>query len=311
MSQIGYGPPYRIDGPPPIPPLWGLLPAAEAPAAGVRIVPDTDERGIERWMNGVQVFPYPPDTGDVFDPCAGSDVATTKGTGTDLTHPQFGAMTAWIAETCTTYKVWSQEEYKSRALATLTAVESGTIAFEFMTGTRMPSQPFLADGNGLFPNGDTATSPLHGLTILERVVAQSRRQGLIHCSPSMATTLLGKGFALFDKSGVIRTINGIVVIPDFGYADGVAVAPLGHATPASVNQEWMYATGPVDIRRSEMFVTPDNVVQATERGTGGANTGIPNSVTYRAERYYLVDWDTELQAAVLLDLCTTECVDGS
>jgi hypothetical protein len=56
-----------------------------------------------------------------------------------------------------------------------------------------------------------------------------------------------------------------------------------------------------------MFVTPERVDQALERGTGGASTGRPNTIVYRAERYYLVDWDTQVQAAVLVDLCSTEC----
>lgn len=305
---IGYGPPVRIDGPPPIPPMFGLLPAAEAPlAAGIRIILDVDARGIERWMNGVAVYPYPPDTGDVYDPCATGSDATEKGEGAALQQPQFGAMTAWLAETCTTYRVWDQDEYKARAIAALAAVESGIIAYEFMTGTRMPAQPYLADGNGVFPLDDAVTSVENGLALLEEQIGLTRRQGLIHCSPMVTTTLMGRGFTLRDKTGVIRTINGTVLIPDFGYTDGARVAPVGHAAPSTYSQEWMYATGPVDIRRSEIFVSPDNVMQAVDRGSGGATTGLPNSITYRAERYVLVDWDTELQAAVLVDRCQTTC----
>jgi hypothetical protein len=306
MSSIGYGPPERIDGPPPIPPMYGLIPAAEAPlAAGVRIVNDVDDRGIDRWMNGVAVYPYPPDLGDVYDPCAvGSDIAI-KSDGDELNQPRFGAMTAYLAETCTTSHVWDQDEYKARAVAALAAVESGIIAHEFLTGTRMPAQPYLSDGNGTFPIGDTITSVDNGLALMEMEIALSRRMGLIHCTPMAATALLGSGFALRDKTGVIRTINGIVVVPDFGYAG--RATPVGHAAPGSLSEEWIYATGPVDIRRSEIFVTPDNVVQATDRGSGGATTGKPNSITYRAERYYLVDWDVQVQAAVLVNRCLFTC----
>lgn len=308
MSTIGFGPPERIDGPPPIPPLFGLLPAAEAPAAGVRIVPDVDERGIERWMNGVAVFPYPPDIGDVFDACAvGSDFAE-KGFGEPLEQPRFGAMTAYLSETCTSSHVWSQEEYKARAVMALAAVESGIIAHEFMTGTRMPAQPHLADGNGVFPNLDVPASVVFGLSLLEEQIALSRRQGVIHCSPMVATSLLQRGFSISDKTGVIRTINGIVVVADFGYAGATSVAPIGHAAPSGPSQEWMYATGPVDIRRTNIFTTPDDVAEAVDRGSGGATNSKPNSITYRAERFYLVDWDTQVQAAVLVDRCQDGCV---
>lgn len=306
MSAVGFGPLERIDGPPPIPPLYGLLPAAEAPAAGVRIVTDVDDRGIARWMNGVEVYPYPPDTGAVFDPCAPGSNFVEKDFGSDLAHPQFGAMTVNLAETCTTSKVWDQDEFKARATLALSAVESGIIANELMTGTRMPAQPYLADGNGEFPNGDTATSPLDALALLEREIANSRRMGVIHCSPMMATVLLGRGFTLDAKSGVIRTINGIVVIPDFGYVD--SATPVGHSAANGNRQEWAYATGPIDIRRTEMFTTPERVEQAIDRGTpNSASNARPNSITYRAERYYLVDWDTEVQAAVLVDRCRITC----
>src|ERR1700756_1338597 len=101
-GQVGFGPLERIDGPPPVRPLYGLLRAAEAPAAGVRLVVDLDDGpaeitdadavrqiadlgianpGRERWLNGAQVYPYPPDTGDVYDPCATGSNVTSKGFG--------------------------------------------------------------------------------------------------------------------------------------------------------------------------------------------------------------------------------------
>ena len=74
MAFVGVGPLERIDGPPPLRPIFGLLQAAEAPAAGVRLIADADAGGVERWGNGAEVFPYPPSEGHTHDPCsAGSD----------------------------------------------------------------------------------------------------------------------------------------------------------------------------------------------------------------------------------------------
>lgn len=320
-TQPGYGPLLAIDGPPPIPPVYGLLQAGAAPAAGVRIIIDTEtgpieeavaralasieglKAGRERWINGVEVYPYPPDLGDVFDKCAPGSIQQPKGFGTDLKHPQFGAMTVWLAETCTVSRVPSQEQYKARAVAALEAVQGAAVAWELMSGTRMPLNPHLADGNGTFPNGDTATGVAYGIALLEGEIAKSGRQGLIHCSPQVAT-IARERFAIDNKTGVLRTINGIVVIPDFGYVNG-ASPPL-HAK-ATGTKEWIYATGPIDVRRTETFVLPENVEEAVDRGTGGATNSRPNSITYRAERYYLADWDTEVQAAVLVDRCQTTC----
>jgi hypothetical protein len=297
----------RIDGPPPITPVYGLLQAAQAPAAGVRIVPDVDERGIERWMNGVSVYPYPPDQGDIYDPCASGSPAPTKGFGETLAQPEFGAMTAYIAETCTVFSVPDQEAYKARATAVLMAVESSIIAREFKNGLQMPGNPHLADGNGIFPNGDAVTDFPNAIAYLEAAIAATGRAGLIHCSPellSSSAARFGWNYWNDPKGQVIRMISGTVIIPDAGYSGGGA--PTGHAEP-DIGQEWIYATGPIDIRRTEPFVMPPLVAQAVDRGTGGATNGLPNSITYRAERYYMVDWDTELQAAVLVDRCISEC----
>lgn len=301
---VGFGPLARIDGPPPIAPPYGLLQAAAAPAAGVRIVDDVDERGTERWMNGVEVYPYPPDLTDVHDPCAPGSVAASKGFGADLKHPEFGALTLWLAETCTASHVPSQEEYRARVVAAFSAVESAGVAHELLSGARIPANPHLADGNGTFPNADTVTSAINGLALLEGEIAKSGKLGLIHCSPMVATVLAAGRVVDDKKTGVLRTINGIPVIPDFGYVIAGA-SPTGH-THASGTKEWMYATGPIDVRRSELFTMPETVAEALDRGLGATN-GNANAITYRAERYYLVDWDTEIQAAVLIDRCQAGC----
>jgi hypothetical protein len=301
-GQIGYGPLWRVDGPPPLPPVYGLLQAAERPAAGVRLIPDVDERGVDRWGNGVEVYPYPPDCAEVFDPCAPGTVQEAKGFGSDLEHPQFGAMTVWVPVSCTAQSIGDQEAYKARAVAVLAAVEGAAVARELMTGDKMPLQPNFSDGDGVFPNGDSVTTPQRGLALLEAEIARSCRQGLIHLSPQLATFLRDR-WAIDEKDGVLRTANGIVVINDFGYVDGAT--PNTHAGPVG-DEEWMYATGPIDIRRSEVFVVPENVSEALDRGLGATNDRT-NEITYRAERLYLADWDTHVQAAVRVDPCRTEC----
>lgn len=306
-GQIGYGPLEQVDGPLPVPPVYGLLQAAAAPAAGVRIVPDADAEGRERWINGVQLYPYPPDVPEAWDACALGSDRHAKGSGAGLVLPEFGAFTLWLAETCTTYQVPDQAAFKARAITAFTASESAGVAREFLSGSILKLNPHLSDGQGSFPNGDGVTSPVNGLALLEGEIAKSGRLGLIHMSPITAT-LLRNNYVVDNKTGVLRTINGNVVIPDAGYVYGATPAPRPPAFPAghpdpSNGQEWIYATGAIDVRRSEIFTVPDNVTEAVDRGLGG----MPNSVTYRAERFYLVDWDTTVQAAVLIDRCRDNC----
>lgn len=214
-------------------------------------------------------------------------------------------MTLHLDATCTTSRTGDHDLFKRRLMQAFEAVESAAMAREFQAGDKLNEQPYLSDGvNTEFPNNDAATSPVNGLALLEEQIALSCKQGIIHVSPMLATSLMGRGFALADSTGVIRTINGVVVIADFGYAAGAT--PNGHADPGA-NQEWAYATGTIEIRRTEAFVMPTTRAEAVDRGSGGATMGRPNSVTYRAERYALVDWDTEVHAAVLVDRCSTTC----
>lgn len=298
-----YGPPWRIDGPLPLPPRFGLLPTAEAAVAGVRIVTDVDDRGIERWMNGVQVWPYPTGLADTWDSCSSGSEGGIKSYGDDVPLPEFGALTVYLAESCSSYSIGDdQDAYMARATAALTAVESATVARELLTGTQLIANPHLADGQGTFPNADSATSVAMGIGLLEEEIAASGRLGLIHVSP-LIMSMMHREWWFDPERAWHRTVNGNVVIADPGYRGGAT--PLGHAAPAG-DQQWIYASGPVDIRRSEMFVTPDNVAEALDRGSGATNSR-PNTITYRAERYYLVDWDTTVQAAVLVDPCSTNC----
>ncbi len=302
MSSVGFGPLWRIDGPLRSPPVYGLLQAAAAPAAGVTLVTDVDGENVERWINGVELYPYPPGPAHVWDPCAPASEFVEKEAGGELAHPQYGAMTVYLAETCTSYKVWNQEAFKARAMLALEAVEGAAVAQEFLTGQVMTLNPHLADGNGTFPNGDVVTSPQAALALLEAEIAKSGQFGLVHMSPQMATVLAN--YHVIDAVGkVLRTKVGTVVIPDAGYVNGTT--PKGHA-PAAGTEEWMFATGTIEVRRSARFTTPDDISQALDRGSG-ATAGMPNSITYRVEEYALVTWDTDVQAAVLADRCMTEC----
>lgn len=304
LTAVTYGPPWRVDGPPPIRPPYGLLQTAESPAAGVRIITDVDAGGIERWVNGVAVYPYPIDVGDVYDACATGTDHVDKDFGKTIPAPTFAAFTAHLPITCSTVRVWDDDEFKSRAVLTFTALESFIVAREFMSGNRMINNPHLSDGNGSYPNGSTVTNAMNGLALLEQVIAASGRLGLIHASPQFVSVLREK-FAVDNKTGVLRTINGNVVIPDFGY--GAGFAP-NNRVAATGTQEWIYCSGPVDIRRGEIFTMPEELSQAVDRGeSAGATNGRANSVTWRAERDYVATWDTSVQGGVLVDRCKDTC----
>lgn len=289
---MGYsGPPWRIDGPLPQAPPHTLLQVA-------RIVDDLDSGGIPRWINGVQVYPYPSDLPGAWDAC--NHGTQTKSDGTPVGLPEFGAFTVYLGETCSSYGIWgaglsdteAQTRFNARVKAAFSATEAFAVEKEFMAGALMGLNPYLADGNGVI--NTTAVSVLQAFVTLENLIAATGKRGVIHCSPGAA--VIARDHHLIPTPDVgnmndtLYTINGNAVVPGFGYV-GVS-RPAGSTAP-NANQEYIYATGPIEVRRSETYIMPGTVKEALDRAA--------NTITYRAEREYVVDWDTTLQAAVRAD----------
>ena len=278
MSTMG--PPIYLDGPLPVAPPFGLLSAAT-------IVPSDDRFGV-----GGAVWPYPPGLPTTWAACSTGTFRTkADGTGWDL--PIFEAFTAYLPITCSTITAHS-EGFADRARIAFAATESYAVAFELARGHAAPLNPFLCDAN-LTILAAAAVTPDVGLSYLERAIGATGRQGMIHMPPEVAASLNGSGGYGLDirpaSSGVLRTTaNGTLVAVDGGY---IGANPSLHA-PAAAGQSWAFATGPVQIRRNgDINVIADNIAQSMDRAQ--------NTVTFRAERDYLVTWDTELQAAVLID----------
>jgi hypothetical protein len=292
MSPVqSIGPLFYVDGPLPRPPGRSFTSSAR-----IR------ELGDEHWMNGIQVHGYIPDQGTVWGSCPPGEPVAKLDQQFDNPLPEFGPMTAYLAETCSTRSIMvgsqaeTEKAFKDRAAVTFAAVESAAVAHEFWTGDELDGNPHLADANADILNAGAATSITNGLALLEEAIADTARAGVIHLSvgTALAASTLGNGVLIPDRSGNLFTINGTQVIVDAGY-DGSG--PPGHA--ATGTQRWAYATGPVELLRSEPFLVPGSLREAIDREQ--------NVVTYRAERYYIPFWDTALQAAVKIDRCFTSC----
>jgi hypothetical protein len=287
MAQVGYGPLYRVLGPPPERPFATLLDAA-------RVIDEVDEH----WLNGVKVYPFPPGPAKPHDPCSTGTLRTKSSDGT-VPLPEFGGFSVYLEEQCSSVGIVGpgltpeqiQERFVGRATAAFAALEPFAVEKEFMSGGALGNNPHLADGNGTFPTGNTAQSVVEAFAILEDLIAATGRRGIIHCTPGILTKA-GQQFLVFDeRSGEVRTVNGTRVVPGYGYVGNTT--PVGHSAPASAKQSWIYATGPVDVRRGEVFVVPERIEAALDRAQ--------NTITFLVERNYVVDWDTVLQAAVLAD----------
>ena len=286
MSTATLGPSRVLDGPVPVPPRYSLL-------VNAQIVEDLDYH----WMAGGAVYPYPtlsddPDYNDggVQYGCAsGTEREKIEGGGNLL--PEFNSFTVYIAETCTARGIGNDEEFRNRAVIGLNGLEAALVEREFAVGDAVggTGSPYLADVS--LPNYTLlgTLAPLEALARLENEIAETGKMGMIHTDPATATAWAGQ--YLIEKEGAyMRAVaTGTPIVVGYGY---VGAKPDG-AAALNADQGYAWATGPVQIRRSNVELIPGSLAEALDR--------MNNVVTYRAERNYLVDWDTELQAAVLVD----------
>lgn len=274
--------PVSIDGPLPLAPPYGLVPTVE-------IINDPDEY----WINGAQVWGYPPGNPSAIGGCVNGTFAV-KDIAEGAINPTFGAITTYLAFQCTKRSFRSYDELKARLLQAFDASDSHSVASEFANGIALPLNPYLGDPDLdiISPNGaGNAISAEDGLAFLEDAIGATGRQGIIHITPA---TLPALDTRVIKEGGKLRTMNGTLVVSDGGY---IGAVPADAADPSlDTGESWMFATGPVQIRRSNPFIPQDQIEQALDRSD--------NTVVLYAERYYLVSWDGELQAGILVDWTT-------
>lgn len=296
------------NAPRPVPPRYRLIDVAN-------IIPDPDIH----WQTGLRIWGFPP-TGDwpaeatewyeggvpdqpsTWALCT-SDGTSVKPDGTEITLPEFDTFTVVMAETCTARSVFGeplpdetpeafaarqQQLYVDRAMASFAASESWAVEREFSQGLLLPGNPHLSDPNAtILPTGGAAQDPRTALSYLNNAIGQTGQQGIIHADPAVLSAW-GE-FYIRPEGNMLVTIDGVPIVRGAGYIGAVP----DNAPALADGQSYAFATNMVDIRRSEAFVTPERVDQALDRHD--------NTITYRVERTYAVDWDTVLQAAVLVD----------
>jgi len=267
------GPALDLDGPLPVAPEYRLL-----------SVPGVVQGVAGRELNGVNVWGYPEDTPSLWEPCS---AGTYRDKSEDSTwqQPRFDGLVAYLPIMCSTITA-APEEFAQRAEVTLNAVLSFGIEQALAQGVVGSTNPFFGDTN-LTQLGGGAVSAQAGLNYLENAIGQTGRGGMIHATPG---TVSAWNFVnLLTEGEVLRTANGTPVVSGGGY---INTDPSGlTGSDPSVGQEWAFATGPVRV-----FLADGPSLEVSEYVDRSDNT-----VIYRAERYFLAEWDTSLQSGVLID----------
>jgi hypothetical protein len=171
---------------------------------------------------------------------------------------------------------------QDRARASLAAAEPRLVERTFERGNIVPA---LVSASTVTPNGATAVSVKRAVGLLETYLRSNYSGvGALHAAPILAEYMRP------TKDGnVLRTRLGTPIAFGSGYA---GVNPTtGAAAPA--NQVWLYATGAIIVRRSQ--------VQLPATGAETLNR-VTNQTLMIAERSIMVAVDCVPPAAVLVDL---------
>lgn len=294
----GVGPLTRLDGPLPLPRRYTLLQVAQ------QVDP-----GDIHWLNGVWLQSYPMDPVAAHDGCS-TGTFRTKDPGGALNDGKFAGFTAVMAISCNAASVGPDPDwFTARVAQAFKVAEDAAAERVLATGGGIDvfgaDNPHLTDANLDQLNGGAAVSPLHGLELLEDAIGATDRGGIIHATPATVTAWAQYGNLLApDSAATLRTVaTGTPIVVGDGY---IGVHPDGAAAPTA-RRAWAFATGQVRYltdpsRNLPPTLLPGEYRQALDRSD--------NDVTFRAERQYVITFDTDtssgadyppLQAGVLID----------
>lgn len=286
-AALAIGPPFVVDGPLPVAPQYDLLAAAQ-------IVPPAID---PHWMVGAKVWAYSDDPIELWAPCQEGSTADVKEDGTENPQPQFGAFTVYLPAICSTFDSRPDDEFRARLMAAFLAKEGAGVARQLASGAANPLNPHLGDGNRDLLNGGDPTGYIEALALLENAIGATEEGGMIHADPATATAWAAYNLIKPDGTGVGAVMRTVATNTPVAISGGyIGVRVNGAAAPGPTSS-WAFATGPVAIRRDVEGIVAGTLKESLDRYS--------NEVVERAERHYLVIWDTALQAAVLVNRATT------
>jgi hypothetical protein len=209
-------------------------------------------------------------------------------------------------------------DYQGRALRALLAKEQWAVEAEFERPTIEPNNNGLAQLHALNPDGTNATNPDGttqdlsvrgtGLTsalalayLNEAIATADIGQGMIHCTAFLAERWQQTQGIRFDgTTGKLVSANGNIIVAGNGYTgkgyDNTGGSVFGGG-PTPI--QWAYATDLIQIRRAAvptLYPGTDDWRAALDRNT--------DTVTFRATRPYVMEWNGLCHAAVTVNVLT-------
>lgn len=288
---------YAVVEPPRVaPPRISLLASAE------------EVTDAARWVTGLAFDPLPCGTngGANVDPCETDETLgseyVTKTIEPESRVVEYRPYTAFYGDVCSSATFMSRD-FPGRAAAGYAAAESAIMAAELWDGAIATAagwdNAYLTDGNDDTVPG--VWSAINGLARLQfelGLVLPGR--GMVHAPRDVAS--------IWYMAGIIRR-EGALLVDAF---DNVIVADTGYSGNGDSNRTnttaTVYATDMVQVRRDgQVRILPS----ADEGMSGGALDRDTNTIEWRAERTVAAYWAGCAHIGINIDVCATECTEGS
>ncbi len=251
-----------------------------------------------RWLGGGWVGGDVPGPAYTHDPCSTGTNRQKVGAG-DIAQQMSGRFMVYLPGFCTAQSVGPDPTWLTDRLQQIFQVyEGAAVERVLVSGDGHPTLgSYLGDAN-MEVLGGGVVGALRALELLENRIARNG-SGIIHCTPATATAW--ESMSLLENFRNVKRTEacGTPVAVGAGY---IGARPSGQGAPAS-DQEWAFASGPIEIRRGATVETyPFTYSEAIDRSN--------NDVLFLAERPYLLNWiarqdsgdDDHIQAGVLIDL---------
>lgn len=264
------------------------------------------ERDLGHWLAGIASGGYPPGPAFTHDPCSHGSQRVKMNAGT-IAGQESGRFTVYLPASCTTQSVAGDPlTFRERLEAMFAVYEGAAVERALATGDGHDDfGPYLGNANLKLLAGGDATDAVTALGLLENEIAR-HGTGLIHTAPS--TVVVWDALNLTVARGPLTyTRRGTPIAVGAGYVD---VTPDG-ADALATGEQWAFATGPIEIRRSaEIIVPASQMAEITDRSV--------NDVYVVAERPYVFNWlarlstddDDHVQAGVLVASDAPCCISG-
>jgi hypothetical protein len=272
------------DGPAPIPAPYSIVQTLGQFGGLVTDEPD------DHWMNGVLIDGQL--CGDVSQEpffCSSGVVAEDKDAGSYPASSAWESFTLYAPITCSSLGQFDGARLKQRAAAYLQAAAPAGIERVIEQGIGQNKYLNDADADDLTSGGSVdIVTAMSRLEAHAGIATFGKGGAIIHAAPALGPLLTSSYLAVQKNNGLVSLSSGYPIIVGQGY-NGDAGSP---ATELK-----LYISGQMQLRRSEVFMTPDDPAWALDREN--------NVYEFRAEMIANVLFDTCLQAFATVDLTKT------